>query len=134
MRYPLLLAAIMMALSGCSKKSNPVGPALPPPAPSFTITAQPVTLSDGSAGLTFFARCTTDDINLIKVVVGFPDGTSQTYNAGDAAIVENQNFGCQDQGYGYPKLLGTWSFTFVGNKAAGDKSSFNVTTTLNVTG
>ena len=136
MYYPLLIVTLVIAISGCSKKSdNPVAPLPPTEAqPSFSITAQPVTLATGDAGLQFIARCTTDDVDLVKVIVQNPRGQSQTFNAGNTEFVKDEEFYCEDQATGYFKYLGTWSLTFVGNKATGTKSSFNVISTLSVTG
>ena len=134
--YSLMITILLIVMSGCSKKSNPVN-APPPPQeaqPSFSITAQPVTLVTGDAGLSFIARCTTDDVNLIKVVVENPRGASVTYNANNNLFVKDQEFQCQDNGQGYVKYLGTWILTFVGNKASGSKSSFNVSVSFSVTG
>ncbi len=135
--YILFLAAFL-AFAGCSKKSNnnPVSSNTTPQntQPDFNIAAVNVTMSDGSDGLQFAAHCTTDDIDLIKVVVVNPAQVSVTYNEQNTLFLENQEFECQAGGTGYYKVLGTWQLTFVGNKAAGTKASFSVTKTLTVTG
>ncbi|MHB8842571.1 MAG: hypothetical protein ACYC56_12450 [Candidatus Aquicultor sp.] len=132
--YPLLIVILVIAMSGCKKSDN--NPVTPPPTvpPDFNISAQPVTLATGDAGLTFSAHCTTDDVNLIKVVVQNPIGNSQTFNANNNLFLKDEEFQCQNAGTGYVKYLGTWSLTFAGNKASGSKASFTVTKTLSVTG
>ena len=135
---PIIALLVFIALSGCTKKeeSNPVTPTPTPeePAPTFNLSAQPVTLATGDAGLCFFAFCISDDILLVKVVVKNPRGESVTYNAGSITVLQNQEFECEPAGTGYFKYLGTWYLTFYGNKAMGTKSSFTVTKSISVTG
>ncbi len=136
--FYVLFLALLLAFAGCSKKSNnnPVSNNSTPQdaQPDFNIAAVNVTMSNGSDGLQFGAHCTTDDIDLIKVVVVNPAQVSVTYNEQNTLYLKNQEFECQATGTGYYKVLGTWQLTFVGNKASGTKSSFSVTKTLTVTG
>ncbi len=134
------ISLLFLVLSGCSKNDDST-PTTPTPTPdpvenppSFNVSAQPVTLVTGDAGLSFYAFCTTEDINLVKVEVHNPRGQSTTYNANNNLFLKNQEFECQTPGTGYFKYLGTWTLVFVGNRATGTKSSFSVSTSISVTG
>jgi hypothetical protein len=121
----LLVAGIL--LSGCKKEEDPI-------VPSFTVTAINVQLQGGAEGLQFFGKCTNDDVKMTKVTINDPLGVQNTtYNINGNYFVKNEAFGLQDATVGYTKELGTWSFTFVGNRTA-DGVSFSVSTTLSVTG
>ncbi len=135
--YLLFVATLFFTLtsSGCKKEdSNPVDPGPTDYPPNFNLTAQPVTLVGGSEGLAFYAFCITDDVVMVSVRIRNPRGEQVTYNAGNTLVLKDQEFECQIPGTGYYKYLGTWTLTFVGNKATGTKSSFSVAKSLNVTG
>lgn len=120
----LLMATVF--LTNC-KKDDPIVPA-------FTVSAVPVTLQGGDAGLQFFAKCNNDDVKMTKVTIGDPLAQQNyTYNLNGTTFVKDELFGLQETNTAYVKELGTWTFTFVGNRTA-DGSSFNVTASLSVTG
>ncbi len=111
------------------------------PEPQFTVYSQPVTLDGGEAGLQFFARPTTHDVSMVSVRITNPANSQLTYNLGNTLYVRDQNFALQDTDMGYCKfdhlgniLTGPWRFVFVGNKATGDHSSFEVSVTHTISG
>ena len=120
----LLIAGILV--SGC-KKDDPI-------VPSFTVTAITVQLQGGGEGLQFFGKCTNDDVKMTKVTINDPLGVQNTtFNINGNYFVKNEAFGLQDANVGYAKELGTWNFTFVGNRTA-DNASFSVGASLAVSG
>lgn len=130
----IISIAFLVAFFGCSDdKEGPVEPPADNP-PTFTVFSQGVTLTGGQAGLQFFGRCETDDVNMISVRVTNPANQSVEYNLGNALSLRGQNFACQDPNQGYYKYTGTWTLTFRGNKAAGTKSSFEVSVQHAITG
>ncbi len=118
----VLLMSSAIFFTGCSKEEDEP---LPPPDPTFVVTAQP----QGDV-LFFGAYCSTDDVNLTKVTIKDPLLNQFTYTAGGQLWVKNELITFPD---GYNKLLGTWTFTFVGNVTA-DGRSFSVSATISVTG
>jgi hypothetical protein len=128
--FYVILVAIIFFPSGCSKDN----PAEPDTQPTFTVFSQPVTLTGGTQGLQFFGRCETDDVNMISVKITNPANNSLEYNLGNALALKSQNFDCQDHNTGYVRFTGSWTLTFKGNKAAGTKSSFEVTVQHAITG
>jgi len=104
--------------SGCKKKTEPADP-------SFVVTALP------QGDILFFgAYCSTDDVNLTKITIKDPLLNQYIYNAGGDLWVKDEliTFPAASD-----KLIGTWSFIFVGNVSS-DGRAFTVTSTLNVTG
>lgn len=105
----------------------------PPPAaqPSFSIASVVVTLSDGSQGLQF-AATPNADIELTRVNIRNPLGQSDVFNANNDVFLSGVSIALQDPGVGYFRVSGDWSFQFIGRRAAGDQSSFDVTVPLSV--
>ena len=126
MTVSLLLLCTAILMTNCKKDEKIV--------PAFTVTAVPVTFQDGSPGLQFYGKCTNDDVKMTKATISDPL-TQQvtTWNLNGNTFVKDQAFALQADNTAYVKELGTWTFTFVGNRSA-DGSSFTVSATLSVTG
>lgn len=116
----MLLMSTAILFSGCSKKEDPE-----PAPPTFVVSAQP----QGDV-LFFGAYCSTNDVRLTKVTIKDPLMNQFIYNAGGELWVKDEMIVFTD---GYNKLLGTWTFTFVGNVVS-DGRAFTVVSTINVTG
>jgi len=128
--YPLALMGVLLMLSSSCKK-NDDNPA--PQVPVFTVTATTVQLQSGGEGLQFFGKCTNEDVKMTKVNLTSPISVeTRTYNLNGNAIVKNSEFSLQDDNTAYFKELGTWNFTFEGNRTA-DNASFSVNATLPIT-
>lgn len=123
-RIGLLLLSGMLLLStagtftSCKKKEERKDP-------TFVVTATP----QGDE-LQFYFYCSTDDIKLTKLTIKDPLLNEYTYNAGGATFLKDELYYIDEW---YPKQLGTWTFTFVGN-FADDNSGFTSETTMSVTG
>jgi hypothetical protein len=87
-------------------------------------------LNTSSFSLTFFAKCTNDDVKMTKVLITDPDGVSTwTYMLNGTTYVRNQEFGLQDAGHSYDWLTGHWTFEFIGTRVTNGES-FDITITL----
>jgi hypothetical protein len=80
--------------------------------------------------LQFYFYCSTDDIKLTKMTIKDPLLNEYTYNAGGSTFLKNELYYIDEW---YPKQLGNWTFTFVGN-FADDNSGFTSSTTMMVSG
>ena len=95
--------------------------------PIFSIRS---TTDNTGFGLQFFARCVNDNVKMTKVMITDPENVETiTYNLNDNTYVKNQEFGLQDPGTKYSKLVGRWTFEFIGTRTV-DGSSFDLTFTL----
>ena len=120
----ILFLAGMILMTNCSKDD--------PIVPAFNVTAATVQLQGGGEGLQFAAKCTNDDVKMTKVTITDPLQTNTiTYNLNGEYFVKNEIFALQAADEAYFKSIGTWSFSFVGNRTA-DGASFSVNVTLNV--
>ena len=123
MTISILLLSIAVLLTNCKK--DPINPA-------FIVTGTTVQLQGGGDGLQFAAKCTNDDVKLTKVEIVDPlQSPAVTYNLNGTYFVEGEVFALQAVDEAYFKQIGTWSFTFIGNRTS-DNGSFSTTTTLSV--
>jgi hypothetical protein len=127
MVFSILLLSFVIVVSGCKKKSDDT-----PFSPAFIVTATTVQLVGGGEGLQFGAKCTNDDVKMTKVMIVDPiQSPAFTYNVNGNYFVRNEVFFLQGTDEAYTKQIGTWKFTFVGNRTS-NNASFSVTTTLAV--
>lgn len=126
----VFVASFVAVGCGGGGNSNPVAPAVTPP-PTFSMASLNVTCNDGTDCIQFSTR-PSKDVVLIKVVITNPSGTEVTFNLGSATVVADQNVALQDPNFAYFRIGGTWKFVFTGNLATGEKTSFEVTSTLSV--
>ncbi len=126
----LIACFVAIGCSGSSNDNNPVAPTQEPP-PTFSVASIKVTCNDGSDCIQFFAR-PDKDVVLVKVVITPPAGDKITFNAGNTTVVAGESVGLQNANTAYIRISGEWRFTFTGNLATGDKSSFEVTATVSV--
>lgn len=124
-----VMGVVFMLSGSCKKdKDNPA-----PQVPVFTVTATTVQLQGGGEGLQFFGKCTNEDVKVTKVTTTSPITVySATYDLNGNSIAKNTQFSLQDQNVGYEKEIGTWNFTFVGNRTS-DNQSFSVNATIAIT-
>lgn len=128
-KYSLIFIGIALIVSGSCKKKDET-PA--PQVPVFTVTADSVTLQSGGKGLQFFGKCTNEDVKMTKVTIITPQSAqTATHQFNGTSYVKNTPFGLQDDNTAYEKKLGTWSFTFEGNRTS-DNAAFSVNATLMV--
>ena len=118
-----------MISGSCKKKDdNPTSPQVP----VFTVTADSVMLQTGDEGLQFFGKCTNENVKMTKVTITSPVSVqTSTYLLNGNSFVKNTPFSLQEDNTAYNKELGTWNFTFVGNRTA-DNVSFSVNSTLSI--
>jgi len=121
----IMLLAVFIIITGCKKKSDDPG------VPSFTITYSTVNLQGGGEGLQFFAKCTSQAVNMEKVFITDPESTVITHNYTNGSFAENELFPMQDTDIAYLKKTGTWNFNLVGNRET-DGVAFAVDATAEV--
>jgi hypothetical protein len=128
--YSFTVVGVALLLSSsCKKKDDNSTPQVP----VFTVSADSVTLQAGGEGLQFFGKCTNEDVKMTKVIGTSPSSVQTfTYILNGNSFTKNTQFSMQDDNTAYVKELGTWNFTFVGNRTA-DNASFSVNATLLIT-
>jgi hypothetical protein len=114
----------------CSDDDNPSGPEETPP-PEINVASVNVTCGNSQDCIQFFAR-PDKDVVLVKVVITNPAGDEVTFNLESSTVIDGENIALQADDFAYFRVSGEWEFVFTGNLATGDKSSFEVTTTVNV--
>ena|ERR1035438_2980575 len=123
----ILIVIILLGLSyfiDACKKSVP--------SPVFVVTFTNINLQDGTAGVQFYATCTTTDVQMTKVDILDPSRTNTvTYNLKNVTYYKGDVFALQDVGVGYIKTGGNYQFTFTGTRLA-DNTGFGTITMLNV--
>jgi len=131
----IILIGASISLSSCKKDDDPA-PAPPAPAP-YTPAFSPTYLVVNQGGaelLDFYITCTTDDWEMIKVIVTYPGGLGSEEYIGSGQIV-TQGTPFTFSNY-FVKLGGTWTFRITGNIKSGTHvgTSFTVTSVVTVTG
>jgi hypothetical protein len=115
----LILLVGVMFTSSCKKKSTD----------DTTTVSNPVFVmsSTGDPDVTFYFKCTTNDVKLTKIVITDPLGLiNDTYDLQGSTFLQNIVYMFN---YSYAKETGTWTFKFYGNRAS-DGTGFVSTTTL----
>ena len=126
----IMLTGLMFTfLLGCGK-DDPVSPVITPP-PSINVASINVTCGTGQDCIQFSAR-PDKDVLFVKVVITNPVGDEVTFNLGSSTVIDGENIALQANDFAYFRISGEWTFVFTGNLATGDKSSFVVTTNVNV--
>jgi hypothetical protein len=128
----IVLVSTALVFSSCKKDDDPA-PAPPAYVPSFSPTF--VVIDQGGVDvLDFYITCTTDDWEMIKVIVRPPGGLAPMEYLGNGQIVTSGTpFSFSNY---FIKLGGTWYFDITGNIKSGShlNESFTVTTSLLITG
>ncbi|PLX02623.1 MAG: hypothetical protein C0595_10165 [Marinilabiliales bacterium] len=107
----ITVVSMTMIYGSCNKDDEKVEPTAY--VPSFNATS----ISGNVGGvevIEFAVVCTSNDVNVTKIVVRAPDGNSYTYTGG--LFVQNQQMIIPDT---FVKLSGTWSFTISGSVSGG---------------
>jgi len=87
-------------------------------------------INASSFSLTFYAKCTNDDVKMTNVLITDPEGVSTwTYVLNGTTYIKNQEFGLQDAGDSYEWLTGHWKFEFIGTRVINGES-FDITITV----
>ncbi|MCX6244006.1 MAG: hypothetical protein NTU98_04815 [Bacteroidetes bacterium] len=122
----ILLLSMVILFSSCKKKESDPAPVS---APTFTLSATP---DPGITGnLIFYVTCTTDDVKMTRIDIKDPINTGiPPVDLQGMTMLRNTNYYLTTS---YPKELGTWTFTFTGNRST-DNSSFVSSASLNITG
>ena len=123
-----LICLVAISYFGCSKDSTSPEPTPPPKSSVASINVQ---CGDGSDCIQFFAR-PDKDVIFVKVEITDPVGDKVTYNLNSSTVIKDESINLQDADFAYFRISGEWKFVFTGNLATGDKSSFEVTSTVNV--
>jgi hypothetical protein len=121
----ILLLSTVILFSSCKKKSSDTTVS----APTFTLSA--TVDPNNSANLLFYITCTSDNVKMTRIDIKDP------INSGFAPVdlqgmtmLKNENYYLTTS---YTKELGTWIFTFTGNRSS-DNSGFVSVASMNVTG
>ncbi|MBN1479656.1 hypothetical protein JXA70_05245 [candidate division KSB1 bacterium] len=134
----LLLASIILIIPflGCPDNNNesPVAPVKEDP-PSFSVASINVECpyDYGTPDcIIFHAKSEDKDVVLVKVEIAPPVGESFTISLNNYMLIEGEGIDLATNEYPFPRISGEWEFVFIGNLATGDKSSFEVTVTVDV--
>ena len=132
--YSILIMSIIIAFSGCKKKTDespaPTYPA--DPIPAFTITYQTVPLASNDTGVKFFANCSTTGIKMTKVDIVNPINVTITFALNGQIFDSAQVFALQSEATIYQKHVGTYRIIFSGFRKV-DNAPFTIVTYINVT-
>lgn len=133
----IVLVSTALVFSSCKKDDDPApAPPAPPPAaysPNFSPTYLVID-QGGVEFLDFYITCTSDDWEMIKVVVTYPGGLgNETYTGNGQIMTAGAPFTFSNL---FVKLGGTWIFAITGNIKSGTHvgESFTVTVSMQVTG
>ncbi|WP_412068980.1 hypothetical protein [Rubrivirga sp. IMCC43871] len=126
----LLLAALLFSVAACDSGEPEV---LDPPEaqPTFQIASVVVPFGDGTQGLQF-AAIPNADVRIVRVDIINPIGNAIVFSPQESVILAGERVPLQAGNEAYFRVSGSWSFRFVGTRAAGSQSSFDVTTPLSV--
>lgn len=133
----ILLMSTALVLSSCKKDEDDDEPAPAPTPTAYSPIFSPTYLIVDGGGvelLDFYITCTTDDWEMIKVIVTYPGGLgSEEYIGSGQIMTAGSPFTFSNY---FPKLGGTWTFAITGNIKSGAHvgESFTVATSVNVTG
>ena len=129
-----MFVSMALVFSSCKKEDDPA----PTPTPTtYTPNFSPTYLVIDQGGvewLDFYITCTSDDWEMIKVIVSPPGGLSPMEFVGSGQIVTSGTPFTFSQYF--VKLGGTWTFSITGNIKSGQhlNTSFTVVTSMIVTG
>ena len=133
----VLLMSTAMVFSSCKKDEDP--PPAPPPVdpcenylPNFSPTY--LVIAGQVEYLDFYITCTTDDWEMIKVIVTYPGGLgTETFTGNGQIMTSGAPFTFSQY---FVKLGGTWTFAITGNIKSGNcvGKSFTVVTSILVSG
>lgn len=130
LNYSFAVIGVLLMLSiSCKKDKDDPDPQVP----VFTVSANTVQLQGGGEGLQFSAKCTNEDVKMTEVTNTSPISVKTfKYDLDGKSYTKNSSIPLQDEDVAYFKELGTWNFTFSGNRTS-DNESFSVHATLSVT-
>ena len=117
------LLLVALATIGCGDDGDE--------APSISISSERVTCVDDVECIEFTATPDADVI-LVRVNIDPPSGESFNFNLQSTTVISGQSISLQGVNEAYRRSSGEWRFTFVGNLASGDRTSFEVVATLDV--
>lgn len=122
----ITFVSMTMIYGSCNKSDDSVEPTAYTPGFNATSISGNV---GGVEVIEFAVVCTTDDVNITKIVVRAPDGNSYTYTGG--LFVQNQQMIIPDT---FVKLSGSWSFTITGSVSGGTHNAegFNASVSVSV--
>jgi hypothetical protein len=120
----ILLLSEIFIFSACKKKSTETVSN-----PSFTLSATPD--PNNAENLVFYLDCTTDNVKMTRIDIKDPLNSGITpIDMQSANMLKGTIYELDES---FTKELGTWTFTFTGNRIS-DNSAFVSTATLNVSG
>lgn len=134
----IVLVSTALVFSSCKKDDDPA-PAPAPPVdpcanylPNFSPTY--LVIPGTPEMLDFYITCTSDDWEMIKVIVTYPGGLgNETYTGNGQIMTAGAPFTFSNL---FPKLGGTWVFAITGNIKSGNcvNKSFTVSVSSLVSG
>lgn len=133
----IVLVSTALIFSACKKDDDDPAPTPTPTPTPYTPAFSPTYLivqNGGTELLDFYITCTTDDWEMIKVIVTYPGGLGNEEYVGSGQIVTaGSPFTFSNY---FPKLGGTWTFAITGNVKSGThvNESFTAVTSVTVTG
>lgn len=101
------------------------------PPPTFRVNAVPTTLPGNQPALQFLATPDTE-VKLIRVDLTTPLGDRITFDPQGVVVLGGERTPLQAQNFAYFRVSGDWTFRFVGERAAGSRATFDVSTSLPV--
>ena len=125
--FTTMLVVALLLSCGKDDPTEPTKPAQP----KINVASMNVTCGNSQDCIQFFAR-PDKDVIFVKVIITNPTGDQVTFNLQSSTVVADENIALQDADFAYFRISGEWKFVFTGNLATGDKSSFEVTTLVNV--
>jgi hypothetical protein len=121
----ILLLSTVILFSACKKKSDTTTVS----APTFSLSA--TVDPNNTANLLFYISCTTDNVRMTRIDIKDPINSGiPPVDLQDQTLLKNEVYYLTTS---YTKELGTWTFTFVGNRTS-DGSGFTSVASMNVTG
>ncbi|MCD4723218.1 MAG: hypothetical protein K8R63_00140 [Bacteroidales bacterium] len=133
----IVLVSTALVFSSCKKDDDPApAPPVVDPCDTYLPTFSPtyLVIPGTPEMLDFYITCTTDDWEMIKVIVTYPGGLgSNEYLGSGQLMTSGSPFTFSNY---FPKLGGTWIFAITGNIKSGNcvNKSFTVTVSSVVTG
>ena len=134
----IVLMGAALTFSSCKKDDDPAPAPTPPvdPCDTYMPNFSPTYLiiAGSPEMLDFYITCTSDDWEMIKVIVTYPGGLgTETYTGNGTIMTSGSPFTFSNY---FVKLGGTWTFAITGNIKSGNcvGKSFTVMTSMTVTG
>ena len=125
----LLVLGVLLVAPACDSSDPEEEPEVIPP--SFDIASESFTTANGEQGIQFFI-VPNANVTLTGLGLTDPRGRGETVPVQNLVIRAGAEQALQPDDQGYPRVSGTWRFTFEGFPTAAPLETFTVVETLNV--